>query len=68
LIEVFDADQFVETVHAARGPGFVGFDDEGALGGFELHLENIRDDDFGCGFLTGSERQAEKSERNETVH
>ena len=43
LVEIVHAEEFVEAVDAARGPGFGGFDDEVALRGGELYAENVGD-------------------------
>jgi hypothetical protein len=41
VVEVLCADQFIETIGTVRGPDAMGFDDEAACSGFELHAEDF---------------------------
>jgi hypothetical protein len=45
FVEVMHAKELVETIDAARGPGFGGFDGEIALRGFEFNAEAVGDQD-----------------------
>jgi hypothetical protein len=41
VVVVLRADQLIETIGAMGGPVAMGFDEEGACGGFEFHAEDL---------------------------
>jgi len=41
VVVILRADQIIETIDALGGPVAMGFDEEGARGGFEFHAEEF---------------------------
>jgi hypothetical protein len=61
VVVLLRADQFIETIGTMWRPVAMGFDDEAACGGFELHPE-------GVGSLLMPERQSEQAANDKLNH